>query len=199
MSTTRPPSKSEIQGTYGESNKFIPLRDDLRRSAAWLCLSTKEQIILIDFISYYNSRTNFDRDHDACTKPILYTYGMCSVVISKNTFYKCLQRLEEHQFIYPHYTAEAVNGRATRWMSNTAWKAWKPDQAQLRLLNGYSRRRAASVENPNQLRFEFVEALQAMNRAARRAPAEISAVGNLTQGAIDDLCNRNDSRRQAQR
>lgn len=208
MTTNRETMKFETQGTYGDSPKFIQLRDDLRTSAAFLCLSPVEQVILIDFIDHYNQATNFDRDPAKVTKPILYTFGMCAVTISKNTFYRSMEVIQEHGFINTHATAGTKRGQATRWLASIRWRIWKPDAAQLRILNGYNRRRTDSIEDPGQLRFPFVQSLQRLNaEASHRAELQRNthyeendgptAIEALTRSAVEDLCNKNGSARLA--
>lgn len=209
MNSTRKTMKFETQGTYGDSPKFIQLRDDLRTSPAYLCLSPVEQVVLIDFIDHYNQATNFDRDPSKVNKPILYTFGMCAVTISKNTFYRAMEVIQQHGFINVHATTDTKRGMATRWISSIRWRVWKPDAAQLRILNGYNRRRVESIEDPGQLRFAFVQSLSRLNaEAAHRVEVQRNthyeendgptAIDALTRSAVEDLCNKNGSARLAQ-
>lgn len=185
-------------GTYGDSKNFIQLRDDLRSSAAFLSLSCTAQCILIDFISHYNTATNFDRDESKINKPILYTFGMCSQLISKNTFYRAMQDLQLHGFITDASDVDAKRGQANRWRSSIRWRGWKPDAAQLRLLNGYRERRSASAQDANQMKFPFVTYLSKAAQGALEERDGITPIGLVARTIVEEIWTQSDSRRQAQ-
>lgn len=205
--TARPPRN--VVGTYGTSATFTALRQDLLSSAAWLTLRDSSARILIDFITRYNAETNYDRDPTATTKPVLYTFGDCALTCAKNTFYRSMRELQEHGFLEPYWKHRRRRGQATRWTASTRWQTWRPDLAQLRILNDYTTRRSSSVTDRAQQIFPFVTRLEVLNRMtehdARRAVIEddkrragIVHVGQVTQVITEELWTQRDSHRQAQ-
>jgi len=198
MPTPAAKSKFETHGTYGHSPKFTPLRDDLLSSAAFLSLKPTDQAVLIDYIKHYNASTSFDRDESKLTKPVMYTFGMCAVLISKNTFYRSMVALQTHGFINDYHGNAYQRGKAARWTATTRWMAWRPDAAQLRLLNGYKTRREASVENPNQLAFPFITYMHRQPTPATPSADNITHVSQTTETILGELWTPNVSRRQAQ-
>jgi hypothetical protein len=191
--------KFETHGTYGHSPKFVPLRDDLRSSAAFLSLNGNEQMILVDFIGHYNVATNFDRDESKITKPVLYTFGMCGVQISKNTFYRSMLTLQRHGFVIDYAGTDYKRGKATRWLATTRWMSWRADAAQLRLLNEYKERRTGSAQDPNQLRFPFVTYMQ-RTPAGSSSPADgVAHISQVINTVMEEAWTQNDSHHQAQR
>lgn len=199
MSTNGQQGKFETHGTYGSSPKFTRINEELSSSPAFLCLRPIEQMILIDFIKQYDSRTDYDRKPNAALTRVLYTFGMCALTTAKNTFYKSMLRLQEHGFIVPEYDGAPKRGSATRWLASGRWRTWSPDAAQLRILNGYNSRRSASCENPNQMRFPFVQNLNILNRAARHRPDNVTHIGHDVTVALEEAWTKSASRRQAQR
>lgn len=193
MSNGNGNGKTESIGTYGSAPQFTALRSDLTTSPAWLALKDSAARILIDFIRVYNIATNFDRDPGAVTRPILYTYGMCAVTCSKNTFYRAMIELQEHGFLQGHWQHKRRRGQAQRWIASTRWQTWKPDQAQLRLLNEYNDRRAASCENPAQMQMPFVQRLAVLNTLANSKPGDITRIGHVIETALEEACKQNDS------
>jgi hypothetical protein len=193
MSDTNGRSKAQSVGTYGTSEKFTGLRQDLTTAPAWLTLKDSAARILIDFIRVYNIATNYDRDPTAATRPILYTFGMCAVTCSKNTFYRAMLELQEHGFLQGHWHHKRRRGQAQRWIASERWKHWRPDQAQLRILNDYNDRRGASCENPAQMQMPFVQRLAALNSAASRQPGNIVTVGQVMETMMEDACTKNGS------
>lgn len=198
MPSTNTTSKFATHGTYGLSEKFTQLRHDLISSAAFLTLKAIEQIILIDWIRVYNEATNYDRDESKITKPVIYTFGSCAVVVSKNTFYRAMRSLQLHGFVVDYNGTDYKRGYASRWLATTRWISWKPDQAQFRLLTGYRDRRAASVTDSAQLNFSFVTYMH-QPRLVERGPRDsITSAGSVANEIVEELCNKNDSRHQAQ-
>jgi len=199
MATATAKGKFETHGTYGQSPKFVPLRDDLRSSAAFLSLNGNEQMILVDFIGHYNIATNFDRDAALINKPILYTYGMCGAQVSKNTFYRSTITLQRHGFIIDYQGNDYKRGKATRWLATSRWMSWRADAAQLRLLNEYKERRTASAQDPNQLRFPFITYLQREPKSSSSSAAGVTHISQVIQTVVEEAWTQNDSHRQAQR
>jgi hypothetical protein len=199
MPTAPTTGKFETHGTYGHSPKFIQLRDDLMSSAAFLSLSTTDQAILIDFIKHYNAATNFDRDESKLTKPILYTYGMCAVLVSKNTFYRSMVTLQKHGFLIDYAGADYKRGKASRWLATTRWTGWKPDTAQVRLLNAYKDRRASSVQNTDQLRFPFITYMHRAITPTKTSNDNISHISASTAHILEEVWTTNASPRPARR
>lgn len=168
-----------IIGVFGSSKSFIPIRADLRASAAFLSLTATAQTILIDFMWHYLRKSDFDRSRDDFTKPILYTWGMCGLLIGRTTFYRVMKQLQRHRFIMPHTTVRRKRGQAHRWRVDWGWKVWQPGHAQLILLNDYNDRRAASIEDPNQLKLEFVANIQELNREHSTKPDDPEAITEI--------------------
>lgn len=197
MPTAPTAGKFETHGTYGHSPKFVQLRDDLMSSAAYLSLSCTDQAILVDFIKHYNTATNFDRDESKITKPVLYSFGMCAVLISKNTFYRSMVALQQHGFLIDYAGADYKRGKASRWLATTRWTSWRPDAAQIRLLNAYKDRRATSAQNPDQLRFPFVTYMHRSPNPTRPSSNGITHINAITQVILEDQWTQTDLRHRA--
>lgn len=193
MSNINGQKKAESVGTYGTAEKFTALRHDLLTAPAWLTLKDSAARILVDFIRVYNIATNYDRDPTVATKPILYTFGMCAVTCSKNTFYRAMVELQEHGFLQGHWNHKRRRGQAQRWIASERWKHWRPDQAQLRILNEYNERRASSCENPAQMQMPFVQRLGVLNSAHRAAAENIVSVGQIIETMTEETCTKNGS------
>ena len=176
MSEPRREKRPERIGIYGTSSRFVPLREDMRTSAAFLCLKPLAQIILIDFLSHYHRASNFDTSPTAQSTPILYTFGMCGCNVSKNSFYASMRSLQYNGFLQPHWTHKRRLGQAQRWLPNVTWKAYRPDQAQLRILNDYNDRRQQSIDDPNQMKIPFVADLHALNDRSQAPDSDIPAI-----------------------
>lgn len=191
--------KFATHGTFGHSPKFTAIRDDLAASAAFLSLKPTAALILLDFIKHYNAATNWDRDESKLTKPIIYSFGMCALLVSKNTFHQAMRALQLHGFVIDFETSSSCRGRATRWLATTRWRSWSPDHAQLRLLNSYSHRRSSSCQNPDQLRFPFVTYLRKEKAAAESTAPNVTHVSQHTAAIVEEIWTQNASHHQARR
>lgn len=178
---------SPILGVYGSSKSFIPVRKDLRESAAFLSLTASAQILLIDFMWHYLRKSDFDRSREDFTKPILYTWGMCGLLVGRTTFYRVMRQLQLHRFIMPHTTVRRRRGQAHRWRIDWGWKTWEPTHAQLLLLNDYNDRRAASIEDPNQLKLEFVSHLELLNKEIPTHPSDPKSMSDLLPEVLQTI------------
>jgi hypothetical protein len=214
----REPNKQPM--IFGESAQFVALRRDLLTSPAWLTLSSKAALVLIDYIDRHNKLTTYGRDGHLAARPMLYSFGMCAVAISKNTFYACMRELEEHGFLQPSLVHKRRSGHAAMWIATERWRMWNPDQAQLRLLNAYVTRRSQAIDNPDQQLFPWVTRLQRTParefpksgapgdpRTNERAAAKghtpsngngIVHISQVTETIREELWNKSDSRHQRQ-
>jgi hypothetical protein len=165
-------------------------------SPAWLCLDHSAARVLIDFIGVFYDRTNFDRDPTAAARPVLYSYGMCAVTLSKNTFYRALIQLQQHGFLQQAWNHKRNRGQMQRWIAIERWKYWAPDQAQLRVLNDYAARRASAPLDPNQLQLPFVQRLGTLNRATAPTPDNITHVSQVIETVLEAAWTKKDSRHQ---
>ncbi len=179
MEPARKNAPPEALGMYGASKRFTPLRDDLLNSPAFLSLRPIAALVLIDFMRLYNKRSNFDRDVRAYVDPIIYTYGMCNLLLSRNAFYASIRQLQHHAFIMAYWKVKRERGKAQRWVPCARWKTWTPDDPQLRLLNDYNDRRAQSIENPDQMPLQFVANLQALNSAKDHTEGEPESISQI--------------------
>lgn len=179
MPQTAKVDPKRVLGMYGESKRFIPLRLDLAQSAAFLTLKALDQMILIDFMGKYQLTSNFDRSMDGYTTPILYTFGMCRWHLSKNSFYRAMRTLQHHQFVIPYWLHKRRRGQAQRWLPQSAWKNYTPDQAELRLLNDYNDRRQSSIEDPAQMTIEFVTNLTVLNKQITKEPGDPESIADI--------------------
>lgn len=186
METTARSRPAPIIGVFGKSKSFIPVRADLRQSASFLSLTASAQIILIDFMWHYLRKSDFDRSRADFTKPILYTWGMCGLLVGRTTFYRVMKQLQRHRFIMPHTTVRRKRGQAHRWRIDWGWKVWQPGHAQLLLLNDYNDRRAASIEDPNQLKLEFVANIRELNKESPTRPDDPQPISDIIPELFSD-------------
>lgn len=176
---------------YGHHKQFIRLRHDILTSAAFLCLKHSAQLLVIDFIGYFEENAGYEVTQGDADKGIRYSYAMCRFIMSKNTFYAGLRALQQFRFIYPHPDSRPYKGQHQIWKPSTLWRQFRPGQADLVLLQRFNERRGQSIAMPGQEEFDFITGLDLGdgNPSTRDVPDKnaVSKVGDVLSRMLADV------------
>lgn len=143
-------------GMFGRG-RFIRVHNSLLESPAFICLSASARQMLIDFVGYYDLASNYDRDISWWNSGIKYTFSMCRFPVGRTAFYDGIAELQKKGFITPHGD-DLENGAPASYIPCERWRAWSPNQAQLRVLRRFAKKRKRCTENPCQIQFDFPDA-----------------------------------------
>ena len=140
-----------IKKFYHEGRMFIFISDAMMESPAYIALTPSAQLILIDLIRHIRDEFRDVIQIRADKTPFTYTYAMCRVRVSENTFLAAMKQFVEKGWlnIIPEDQVMAV-ASAVRYRLSERWRRYTfsdeerqkfyhwSSQKQKRLLKNYT-------------------------------------------------------------
>lgn len=117
------PKKSPTWVTY-----FVKVPYRLLSHIAYITLTPKTQVVLLDFIRHHDRFTEFGQ-YPSPKGGIPYAYGHCAVDMHRNTFARALATLQDRGFIQATGQMD-VDGESAYFQTTSQWRNWQGNERQ---------------------------------------------------------------------